>query len=57
MYKRPLPLLERFPQNPILEPDTGLKWESKAVFNPAAIYEGGKSISCTALSEILTNRL
>ena len=36
------PVLERYAGNPILEPKPGLGWESKAVFNPAAIYEGGK---------------
>jgi predicted GH43/DUF377 family glycosyl hydrolase len=34
--------LERFEENPILKPDTKHPWETKAVFNPAAIYEGGK---------------
>jgi len=34
--------LERFPQNPILEPEPKHSWESKAVFNPGALYEGGK---------------
>ncbi len=34
--------LERFSGNPILQPNTGHPWESKAVFNPAALYEGGK---------------
>jgi predicted GH43/DUF377 family glycosyl hydrolase len=38
-----LPLvLERFEGNPILRPEPSHWWESKAVFNPAAIYEGGK---------------
>ncbi len=36
------PVLERFEGNPILGPDPSHQWESKAVFNPAAIYEGGK---------------
>ena len=36
------PVLERFAENPILEPQSRLGWESKAVFNPAAIYEGGR---------------
>ncbi|MFB0557252.1 MAG: hypothetical protein ACETVW_05300, partial [Dehalococcoidia bacterium] len=35
-------VLERFDGNPILEPETKHWWESKAVFNPGAIYEGGK---------------
>jgi predicted GH43/DUF377 family glycosyl hydrolase len=34
--------LERFDNNPILKPDPAHLWETKAVFNPAAIYEGGK---------------
>jgi predicted GH43/DUF377 family glycosyl hydrolase len=34
--------LERFENNPILRPDYKHAWETKAVFNPAAIYEGGK---------------
>ncbi|MDD5289207.1 MAG: DUF5679 domain-containing protein [Dehalococcoidales bacterium] len=36
------PVLERFQANPILKPDSAHWWETKAVFNPAAIYEGGK---------------
>jgi predicted GH43/DUF377 family glycosyl hydrolase len=35
-------VLERFAGNPILTPKPGHRWESKAVFNTAAIYEGGK---------------
>ena len=35
-------LLERFENNPILRPDSKHPWETKAVFNPAAIYESGK---------------
>jgi predicted GH43/DUF377 family glycosyl hydrolase len=34
--------LLRFTGNPILEPRAELVWETKAVFNPGAIYEGGK---------------
>ncbi len=34
--------LERFEGNPILKPDDKHRWETKAVFNPAAIYESGK---------------
>jgi len=34
--------LDRFDGNPILKPDPKHPWETKAVFNPAAIYEGGK---------------
>jgi predicted GH43/DUF377 family glycosyl hydrolase len=33
--------LERFEGNPILKPDNNHRWETKAVFNPAAIYEDG----------------
>ncbi len=40
--RRIQPILERFQGNPILKPETTHWWESKAVFNPAAIYEGGK---------------
>jgi predicted GH43/DUF377 family glycosyl hydrolase len=36
------PILQRFEGNPILRPEPRHWWESKAVFNPAAIYEGGK---------------
>jgi predicted GH43/DUF377 family glycosyl hydrolase len=35
-------VLERFADNPILKPHPYHRWESKAVFNPAALYEGGK---------------
>ena len=35
-------VLERFEGNPIIIPEPTHCWESKAVFNPAAIYEGGK---------------
>jgi predicted GH43/DUF377 family glycosyl hydrolase len=34
--------LERFAGNPILSPDFSHRWETKGVFNPAAIYENGK---------------
>ena len=34
--------LERFAGNPILRPDANHRWETKAAFNPAALYEGGK---------------
>jgi predicted GH43/DUF377 family glycosyl hydrolase len=36
------PVLERFDKNPILEPEPKHWWESKAVFNPGALYEAGK---------------
>jgi predicted GH43/DUF377 family glycosyl hydrolase len=34
--------LERFDGNPVLRPNAKHLWETKAVFNPAAIYDGGK---------------
>lgn len=34
--------LERFSANPIIQPEPKHQWESKAVFNPGALYEGGK---------------
>ncbi len=34
--------LERFVGNPILGPNAKHRWETKAAFNPAAVYEGGK---------------
>jgi predicted GH43/DUF377 family glycosyl hydrolase len=34
--------MERFEDNPILEPELEHRWESKAVFNPGAIYEAGR---------------
>jgi predicted GH43/DUF377 family glycosyl hydrolase len=37
-----IPVLERFDGNPILEPQPEHWWESKAAFNPGAIYEDGK---------------
>jgi predicted GH43/DUF377 family glycosyl hydrolase len=36
------PVLERFQENPILTPRQEYWWETKASFNPAAIYVGGK---------------
>ncbi len=35
-------VLERFEGNPILRPNPQNRWETKAVFNPGAIYEQGK---------------
>lgn len=35
-------VLQRLAQNPILRPITHHFWESKQVFNPAAVYEAGK---------------
>ena len=36
------PVLARFDNNPILRPDPNHWWDTKAILNPAAIYEGGK---------------
>jgi predicted GH43/DUF377 family glycosyl hydrolase len=36
------PVLEKSAENPILKPEARNVWESKYVFNPAAVYEGGK---------------
>lgn len=43
-YKSFVPevILERIRENPLLKPLIKHYWESKAVFNPAAFYEGGK---------------
>ena len=40
---KPAQRLERFAGNPVLKPVHSHQWESKAVFNPAALYEEGKS--------------
>jgi predicted GH43/DUF377 family glycosyl hydrolase len=37
-----LPFLQKFRQNPILGPIKKHFWESQAVFNPAAVFLGGK---------------
>jgi len=37
-----VPLLRRIAENPVLEPIALNWWESEAVFNPAAIVEGGR---------------
>ncbi|MBI5732543.1 hypothetical protein HY967_01105 [Candidatus Jorgensenbacteria bacterium] len=34
--------LNRFEENPIIQPFREHSWEAQATFNPAAIYEGGK---------------
>jgi len=39
---RPRLVMERFDGNPILEPELEHWWESKAVFNPGALYEAGR---------------
>jgi predicted GH43/DUF377 family glycosyl hydrolase len=36
------PILEKFERNPIIQPIPEHAWESKATFNTAAVYEGGK---------------
>lgn len=36
------PSLERFEDNPIIEPSSHQSWESKATFNPSAVFGGGK---------------
>ena len=36
------PRLARHEDNPILEPKPESEWESRAVFNPAAIFDGGR---------------
>ncbi len=49
---------ERFKGNPILKPDSSHSWESKAVFNPAAIELKGKvHILYRALSEDNTSTI
>jgi predicted GH43/DUF377 family glycosyl hydrolase len=40
--KKSLLELKRSEKNPILEPEANLYWESKAAFNPSAIYHDGK---------------
>ncbi len=37
------PTFERFAENPVMSPITDHPWESKAVFNPAAVFERGKT--------------
>jgi predicted GH43/DUF377 family glycosyl hydrolase len=34
--------LQRFSGNPVLEPEPGHRWESKAVFNPGTLYAAGR---------------
>jgi predicted GH43/DUF377 family glycosyl hydrolase len=36
------PILEKFKENPLIQPIPQHPWESRATFNPAAVYEGGK---------------
>ena len=41
--KKKTPLdLKRSKSNPIIEPESNLYWESKASFNPTALYHDGK---------------
>ncbi|MBI2328273.1 MAG: hypothetical protein HYU85_01260, partial [Chloroflexi bacterium] len=42
MEVKAVTVLERFDGNPILLPQPAHWWESKAAFNPGAIYEDGK---------------
>lgn len=39
--RRPI-TLHRLPHNPVLQPRADYWWESQAVFNPAAVYVGGR---------------
>ena len=44
--------LNRFDGNPILKPDPKLVWQSRAVFNPTALYEYGRvHLAYRAMSE------
>ena len=44
--------LNRFAGNPIIKPDSRLAWQSRAVFNPAALYESGRvHLTYRAMSE------
>jgi predicted GH43/DUF377 family glycosyl hydrolase len=40
--ERPSHALRKFVGNPIIQPNAENEWETKATFNPAAVYEGGK---------------
>jgi predicted GH43/DUF377 family glycosyl hydrolase len=43
LRKKASPLdLKKSKQNPIIEPEKNLYWESKAAFNPSALYHDGK---------------
>lgn len=37
-----IPRLQKFRGNPIVEPRENISWESKATFNPAALYKDGR---------------
>ena len=44
--------LNRFSGNPIIKPDATLAWQSRAVFNPTALYEYGRvHLAYRAMSE------
>jgi predicted GH43/DUF377 family glycosyl hydrolase len=44
--------LNRFSGNPIIKPDAKLAWQSRAVFNPTALYEYGRvHLAYRAMSE------
>ena len=44
--------LNRFSGNPIIQPDPKLAWQSRAVFNPTALYEYGRvHLAYRAMSE------
>lgn len=50
--------LKRFSGNPVIKPKAANPWESRATFNPAAVYEGGKvHIVYRAMSEGSTSLL
>src|SRR5712691_7843904 len=42
LYKSGKALIGRYKKNPILLPNKNVWWESKAVFNPAILYDGNK---------------
>ena len=44
--------LTRFPGNPVIKPNPKLSWQSRAVFNPTALYEYGRvHLAYRAMSE------
>jgi len=58
MPARPRPKLDKHTHNPILTPIAGHFWESKATFNPAAIFTQGKvHIIYRAIGEADTSML
>ena len=42
LHKSGKALMGRYKKNPILLPNKDVWWESKAVFNPAILYDGNK---------------